>query len=72
MKRAIALRAIASRAIALRAIALRQIALRADFLAKKPSFLAPALQGAGNELTISCDNHCHCGAVHAFRSVQSP
>ena len=43
-----------------------------DFPAKKPNFLAPAIQGAGNELPISGDNHCHCGATHACRSVQTP
>ena len=45
---------------------------QADFPAKKPNFLAPAIQGAGNELTISDDSHCHWGAAHAFRSAQTP
>ena len=45
----------------------------ANFPAKeKTSFLAPTTQETGNELIISGDNHCHWGAVHAFRSVQTP
>ena len=47
-------------------------ATKTRWRAKKPNFLAWTIQGAGNELTISGHNHCHCGAVPAFGLFQTP